>query len=257
MKLSIVVPAYNEEERLVPMLDAYTGYFLPRYGGDCELIVVVNGSTDRTDEIAMDYSARCDQVRVIVEPRPVGKGAAVQLGFAQAGGELVGFTDADGATPPEAFQDLVDQIGDAGAIIASRWRPDSIVEPPQPLSRRVASRVFNAEVQFLFKLNITDTQCGAKLLRRDALDRIMPRMGLTRWAFDVDLLFQLRRAGFSISEIPTTWHDVKGSKINIPKASLDMTLAIWRLRLIHSPFSWIVTCYDKSIGRFLNAVRAR
>lgn len=250
MKLSIIVPAYNEESRLAPMLDAYTEYFVPLYGDEVEFIVIVNGSTDRTDEVAMEYKMQCPTLRVLIEPKPIGKGGAVMLGFREARGELVGYTDADGATPPEAFHDLVTRIGEHGAIIASRWLPEAKVSPRQPFSRRLASRIFNTEVRWLFGLGITDTQCGAKLLRREAMEAVLPHLGLTRWAFDVDLLFQLRRAGLSIQEIPTTWSDVKGSKVDVPRASMEMTLAIVRLRILHSPFKFIVRVYDVMIGRW-------
>jgi len=249
MKLSIVVPAYNEETRLPPMLEAYLEFFVPRYGDEVELIMVVNGSSDGTERVVRDYQERFPQLRLVVEPRKVGKGRAVVMGFDLAEGELVGFTDADGATPPQAYQDLVDGIGDAGAIIASRWLPGSDVSPRQPLSRRIASRIFNWKVRMLFGLKITDTQCGAKLFTAEAVRAIRPSLGLTRWAFDVDVLFHTRRTGFAIREIPTTWHDVKGSKVKVPRASVEMTLAIWRLRLIHSPFRWVVTAYDSLVGR--------
>jgi dolichol-phosphate mannosyltransferase len=254
MKLSIIIPAYNEESRLGPMLDAYLDYFLPRYGSEVEVIVAVNGSTDRTDEVASGYAARHPQVQVLVEPRKIGKGGAVIMGFDRAVGDHVGFTDADGATPPAAFDNLVERIGRDGAIIASRWLPGSQVAPGQPLSRRIASRIFNLEVRLLFGLGITDTQCGAKLLSREAWAAVRPVIGVTRWAFDVDLLFQLKRAGYPTKEIPTTWHDVSGSKINVPRASLEMTLAIYRLRLLHSPFSWLVTLYDKTLGVALKSI---
>jgi len=113
----------------------------------------------------------------------------------------------------------------------------------------VASRIFNFMVRTLFKVKIRDTQCGAKVVTKEAMQAVFPHLGLTRWAFDVDLLFKLRRAGFRIIEHPTIWHDVAGSKINIPKASLEMTLAICRLRLLYSPFKWVVTIYDHTIGR--------
>lgn len=251
MKLSIVVPAYNEESRLPPMLDAYLDFFVPRYGDDVEFVVVVNGSTDRTESVVRGYQQRNHQVRLAVEPRKVGKGQAVIMGFDEARGDLIGFTDADGATPPHAFQELVDGIGDFGAIIASRWLPASDIHPRQPLSRRVASRIFNWKVRILFGLKITDTQCGAKLFARPAFEAVRPHLGLTQWAFDVDLLFHTRRSGFEIREISTTWRDVKGSKVNVPRASVEMTLAIWRLRLLHSPFRWIVMLYDIVLGRHL------
>jgi glycosyltransferase involved in cell wall biosynthesis len=208
------------------------------------LIVVVNGSSDRTDEVASSYATTHPEVSVIVEPRNVGKGGALLLGFQAATGEKIGFSDADGSTPPAAFQQLVDRLDFPGAVIASRWLPESKVSPKQPPSRRIASRIFNLLVRVLFGLRITDTQCGGKVISCDALMQVLPNLGLTRWAFDVDLLFQLRRAGYRIEEIPTVWQDVSGSKINVPRASVDMLMAITRLRLIYSPFSWVVPIYN-------------
>ncbi len=252
MRLSIVIPAYNEEARIGPMLEAYAAYFLPRYGTDAEFIVVVNGSTDRTDEVANSFAAKYPAIRTVIEPRKIGKGGAIVLGFQQAKGDLVGFVDADNATPPEAYQDLVDKIGDAGAIIASRWLPESKVSPKQPLSRRIASRIFNVLVDVLFKLNITDTQCGAKLMQRKAVLAAMPELGVTRWAFDVDLLFQLRRLGYRIVEVPTVWRDVEGSQLKVVRVSIEMFMAICRLRMLYSPLRWIVKLYERTLGQIIH-----
>jgi len=104
-------------------------------------------------------------------------------------------------------------------------------------------------VRVLFGLRLWDTQCGAKLMRGDAVREVLPRLGLTRWAFDVDLLFQLRRAGYRVIERPTVWHDVGGSKLRIAVTSFEMFLAICRLRLLYSPFRWIVSVYDYLLGR--------
>lgn len=251
MKLSIVVPAFNEEARLAPMLKAYGDYFVPRYGDDVEIIVVANGCTDDTEAVARHAAERCSCIRVIVEPRAIGKGGAILLGFKEARGELIGFVDADNSTPPEAFDDLVHNIGDAGAIIASRWLPGSQVSPRQPLKRRIASRVFNRLVRLLFGLRISDTQCGAKLLRREALHTVLPELGITRWAFDVDLLYRLHRHGYRIVERPTVWHDKGGSRLRVGRASIEMLMAIIRLRLLFSPFRWVVTVYDHTLGRII------
>ena len=170
----------------------------------------------------------------------------------QARGDYIGFVDADGATPPAAFQDLVDNIGQAGLIIASRRLPGAVVSPRQPWPRRVASRIFNWLVRRLFKLKITDTQCGAKLMTAAAWRDIVPRIGLTKWAFDVDMLFQTRRARYPITEIPTTWSDVAGSKLRVGRVSAQMFLAICRLRLLYSPLSWVVTLYDRVLGRVID-----
>ncbi len=249
MKLSIVIPAYNEESRIRPMLDAYTGFFTERYGRDVEFIIVVNGSRDRTAEIARTYGARIPQISVIEEADAIGKGGAVIMGFKHASGDCVGFADADGSTPPEAFDDLVVHIGDAGAIIASRWFPESVVEPRQTVRRQIFSRVFNFTINLLFRLGLSDTQCGAKVLRREALEEVLPDLGLTRWAFDVDLLFHIHRRGYRIIEWPTTWHDIGGSQLRLVRASFEMFIAIIRLRLLYSPFRWVVTLYDRTLGR--------
>ncbi len=250
MKLSLIIPAYNEEQRLRPALAEYLGFFLPRYVNEIEFLIVVNGSTDHTEQVARDIANDDPRIRVIVEPKRVGKGGAVRLGFEAARGDLIGFVDADGSTPPAAFQDLVDKIGDAGAIIASRWHRDSKITP-QPLSRRIASRLFNWWVRLLFHLPITDTQCGAKVFTAPAVRAALPHLGTTQWAFDVDLLFQLRRAGYQIKEIATVWHDKAGSRLHVMTASLEMFAALIRLRLLYSPFKWVVPLVNRTIGRFM------
>ncbi len=233
------------------MLDAYLPYFTGRYGGDVEFVVVVNASTDDTEGLARDYASRWPCVRVVVEPGRVGKGGALMIGFRQARGDRIGFVDADGSTPPEAFNDLVHGIGDAGAIIANRWHAQSCITP-QPWSRRLASRVFNGVVRLLFKIRIADTQCGAKLITRRAMNDVLAHLGITQWAFDVDLLFQLRRHGYRIVEIPTTWHDAAGSHLRVGRASVEMLVAVVRLRLIYSPFRWVVSLYDHTLGRLIH-----
>jgi len=251
MKLSIVVPAYNEEARIGRMLEAYLSYFSARYPADFEVIVSINHSSDATEQIIRDLMSQHSALHVMVNPDPIGKGGAIMEGGGQARGDWIGFVDADGATPPSAFNDLLDQIGDAGLIIASRRLPGAQVSPRQPWSRRLVSRIFNALVRSLFKLKITDTQCGAKLMSAEAWRAIVPNIGLTQWAFDVDMLFQTRRAQYPIKEIPTVWSDVDGSKVEIGRASFQMFLAICRLRLLYSPFRWVVSLYDRLLGRVI------
>ncbi len=248
MKLSIVIPAYNEERRLGPMLDAYVPFFEARYGDQVEFIIVANGCRDRTVELARTYADRHAGVRVIVEPQAIGKGGAVMRGLDEARGTWAGFVDADGATPPAAFEALVQAIGDAGIVTANRWLPASRIAP-QPFLRRVASRFFNGLVRWWFRIPTSDTQCGAKLMRREAYAAIRPRLGLTRWAFDVDLLFQLRRDGWTFREIPTEWNDMPGSHIHVFKSSLEMLIALVRLRLLYWTYTrWIVKLYDLTLG---------
>ncbi len=225
------------------MLEAYAPYFAGRYPDACEIIVVVNGSTDGTAGVADGFKARGFNVRTIIDPRPIGKGGALMLGFRAATGTLIGFADADGSTPPEAFDDLVNHMEGADLVAASRWTRGADVSPRQPLDRRIASRMFNLLTNLLFGLRMTDTQCGAKLARGDVLKAVLPHLGVTQWAFDVDLLYQFRRGGHVIREIPTTWRDVGGSKLKVAQASTEMLLALVRLRLVHSPFRWLVRLY--------------
>jgi glycosyltransferase involved in cell wall biosynthesis len=252
MRLSIVIPAYNEAARIGPMLDAYLAYFEAKYSpSEVELIVSVNGSTDDTEAVVRSRMAAHPALRIYVDPAPIGKGGAIIAAGRLARGDLVGFVDADGATPPAAFDDLVANIGDAGLIIASRALPGAVLSPRPGLRRRIASRIFNTLVRTLFRLNITDTQCGAKLMTAEAWHAIVPTIGITRWAFDVDMLFKTRLAHYSIREIPTTWSDVSGSKIELARASFQMFLAIVRLRLIYSPFRFVVHVYDHLLGRVI------
>lgn len=234
------------------MLDEYLPFFSRIYHADFEMLIVVNGSSDQTANIAKEYAAKFAQIKYIVEPSQIGKGGAIMLGFARAEGALIGFVDADGSTPPAAFQDLVDRIGQADAIIASRWLRGAQVSPRQPWSRRMISRLFNGMVRLLFGLNFSDTQCGAKLIKQNAAQKVLPTLGITRWAFDVDLLFQLHRAGFQIIEVPTVWHDVAGSRLEVVRASTEMLAALARLRLLYSPLKGIVGFYDRHFARFFN-----
>jgi glycosyltransferase involved in cell wall biosynthesis len=240
MNLSIVIPAHNEEQRLPPMLEAYAKYFSEKYGNEAELIVVPNFCNDRTAEVARAIGLRYPLVKVIEEPERVGKGGAVMLGVQHADGDLVGFVDADGATSPEAFDDLVHKISLDGCIIASRWLKASDVSPKQPFSRRAASRCFNLMVRVMFGLKLTDTQCGAKLFRREIIQPVLRNLGVTNWAFDVDMLFQAKRLGASIREVPTVWHDIAGSKIEIVRSSVNMFVALVRLRIFYSPFRFMI-----------------
>jgi dolichol-phosphate mannosyltransferase len=247
MRLSIVIPAHNEEQRIAPTLKGYLPYFEERYGDEFEMIVVVNGTTDDTETVVRGFLADHPQLRVLVEPGKVGKGGAVVLGFEAAVGAFIGYVDADGSTPPEAFDALVCtcQGGGCDAAIASRWLKGADVSPKQSPLRQFTSRTFNLCTHILFGMRYADTQCGAKVFRADVVRKVLPRLGITRWAFYVDLLFQLQRDHAIVRELPTTWHDVEGSKLAVTEASVEMFLALIRLRLIYSPFGGLVDLYDR------------
>ena len=133
-----------------------------------------------------------------ISPRPSARAARSSKGLKLAPlGDLIGYVDADGATPPQAFLDLVKQIGAADCVIGSRWLPGAVMHQSQTGNRQFASRVFHFIVQTLFWMNIRDTQCGAKVMRREAVEKIHPSLRIADMAFDINLLYSLKRAGFA------------------------------------------------------------
>jgi len=149
------------------------------------------------------------------------------------------------ATPPEAFYALINAIGKNDGVIASRWLKESQIKTEQTMLRKITSRGFNFLTRSILFLPYKDTQCGAKLFRNGALKKVIKNIGVTEWAFDIDLLYKLNRNGAKIKEVPTIWEDQSGSKINLKKVPFQMFSSIIRLRLIYSPFRFIVRLYNK------------
>jgi len=241
VKTSIIIPAYNEEERIKKTVEEYIKYFKNH---DYELIIIPNGCKDKTEAITKQISKKYPHVIYKIIKEPIGKGGAVKEGFKISQGELIGFVDADNSTKPEDFENLIKNIGKYDCIIASRYIKGSKVKPKQKITRIIGSRGFNFIVRILFGLNINDTQCGAKLFKNKAIKEIIPKLDITRWAFDVDLLFNLKRNKYKIKEYPTVWEDKSGSKFKLHKAIPEMFLSLTRLKLINSKFRFIINIYD-------------
>jgi len=235
--LLLLIPAYNEEHRLEPVLRDFAEHFRKYYNGTFQLVVVLNGCVDDTigvvRRVAQDYKT----ISALEFPGRIGKGGALIEGLKLAPlADLIGYVDADGATSPRAFLDLVKHAGDADCVIASRWVRGAILHQSQSNKRQFASRVFHAIVQVLFWMNIRDTQCGAKVIRREAVEKIHSSLRIADMAFDINLLYSLKRAGYRILEVPTEWTDKIGSKVVLGRTSLTMLLSAIRLRLVYSPF---------------------
>lgn len=234
--LLILIPAYNEEQRLEPVLRDYSAYFAKVYPGDFQLVVVLNGCRDDTLGVVKRAAAEHIQISWLEFQEPIGKGGALIEGLRLAPlADLIGYVDADGATSPKAFMDLVRLRDQADCIIGSRWLPGAVLRQQQSSHRQLASRVFHVIVQTLFWLNVKDTQCGAKLMRRQVVEKIHASLRIADMAFDINLLYAIKRAGFRILEVPTEWTDKMGSKVVLGRTSLTMLLSVVRLRLIHSP----------------------
>ena len=243
MRFSIIIPAHNEERRISKTLEEYGKFFSGKLKKEFEIIVVLNACSDNTLGIVKKFQKKYSQIKYL-EFRQAGKGFAITGGFKTAKGDLIGFVDADGSTSAEEYYRLIERICNADGIIASRYIKGAVVSPKQSLQRIIVSRIFNFMIRALFLMNYKDTQCGAKIFRKEAVRKILPALGITHWAFDVDLLYQMKRNGFKVKEVSTIWKDREYSKLNFLKAGPNMALSIIRLRLIYSPFKFIIKAYD-------------
>jgi len=232
----LLIPAYNEEARIGPVLRRYAEHFSANYRGHFQIVVVMNGCRDNTKGVVAAVARDFDCVSALDFPEPIGKGGALIEGLRLAAlTELIGFVDADGATPPEAYQRLIDQLGDHDCVVGSRWLPGAVVRTRQSRKRRFASRTFHLIVQFLFWMNIRDTQCGAKVMRCAAVEAVHGQLRIADMSFDINLLYSLKRAGYRLIEVPTEWADQGGSTVVLGRTSLTMFLSAVRLRLVYSP----------------------
>jgi len=234
--LLLLIPAYNEERRIEPVLRDYARFFKENYSGKFQIVVVLNGCTDNTIGVVRRVATDFLLIRALEFKEPIGKGGALIEGLKLASyGDLIGYVDADGATTPAAFLQLVRRMGNADCVVGSRWLSDSVIHQSQTGDRQFASRVFHAIVQVLFRLNIHDTQCGAKVIKREVVEKIHPYLHIADMAFDINLLVAIKHAGYRISEVPTEWTDKAGSKVTLFRSSLTMFLSVVRIRLIYWP----------------------
>lgn len=235
----LLIPAYNEEERIGPVLREFAAYYRDHYHGPFKLIVVLNGCRDNTLDVVRTVARDFFSVGALEFKEPIGKGGALIEGLQLAPlADLVGYVDADGATSPEAFHKIVRQCRDVDCVIGSRWLRGSVLLQSQTWVRRFTSRCFHLIVQTLFGMGIQDTQCPAKVFRRTAIQEVYSQLSVADLSFDVNLLYSLKRAGFVVKEVPTEWADKMGSKVtsSLFRSSLTMFLSVVRLRLIYSPF---------------------
>ncbi|HEV2390777.1 MAG TPA: glycosyltransferase [Verrucomicrobiae bacterium] len=233
--LLLLIPAYNEEHRIEPVLRDYGRYFRENYRGKFQLVVVLNGCRDNTLGVVQRVAGQYPAISALEFREPIGKGGALIEGLKLAPlADVVGYVDADGATPPRAFHELVKHLGEADCVIGSRWLPGAVLHVEQTSKRQFASRAFHRVVELFFHMHIKDTQCGAKVMRRQAVERVHSALRIADMAFDINLLYSLKRAGFSVLEVPTEWTDKIGSKVTLFRTSLTMFLSVLRIWLIYS-----------------------
>jgi dolichyl-phosphate beta-glucosyltransferase len=230
LQLSVVIPAYDEAERIVPTLEA-TVAWLRRHGATFEIIVVDDGSHDGTSAVVESLGARLDEIRVITSTPNRGKGHAVRIGMLAARGHLRLFMDADNATPISEIGPLVVAI-DRGAAVAigSRRAPGARAARAAPWFRRAWSRLANAVVQAGLLRGIRDTQCGFKLFTAEAAKAVFGRLSTPGWGFDLEALALAQRLGFSIAEVAVTWRDDPRSRVRPLHDAVRVTREFLRIR---------------------------
>jgi dolichyl-phosphate beta-glucosyltransferase len=228
--ISIVIPAYNESARLGPTLDRVLDFVRQQAWG-VEVIVVDDGSRDRTADLVQDCARANPLVRLVQNLGNRGKGYSVRNGVLHAQGAIVLFTDADLSSPIEEAPKLFDAI-EAGADIAigSRWVRSELQTQRQSLARQVMGRGFNVLLRILLGLDFKDTQCGFKAFRRGAAKALFPLQRVEGWGFDPELLFLARKVGFTVAEVPVVWAHEEGSRIHPLADGSKMLLEVLRIR---------------------------
>ena len=236
--LSLVIPAYNEESRLLPSLQRIDEHLSTRPYCS-ELVVVDDGSTDRTPELLRGFAPTAPdrvQVRLLSHDRNRGKGAAVRTGCLAAQGECVVFTDIDLAVPVEEVDRVLERL-EAGAdvVVGTRLHPGGEdMRSSQPLLRRLAGRLFVLVRRLVALPEHHDTQCPLKGFRRPAAQRLFAAQRLSGWAFDVEILYLANRWGLRVEELPVRWDHVEGSRLGLrPAVAAQVLWDLLRLRLLH------------------------
>jgi dolichyl-phosphate beta-glucosyltransferase len=229
-RLSVVIPAYNEEQRLPGTIEQIERYLDGR-GVTYELILVDDGSADGTRQVMDEAAARNPRVRVEALPSNRGKGRALAAGVAVARGDEVLVTDADLSTPIEELEKLEAALkAGAGVSIASRSVKGSRIEVPQPIYRVLMGKAFNLIVQIALLPGIWDTQCGFKLFRADVAHPVFAALTTDGFGYDPEVLYLAKRRGVRIAEVPVVWRNSAPTKVMAIRSSLDMFKHVVRVR---------------------------
>ncbi len=229
MKLSLIIPAYNEENRIPETLKNYLEFLKEKLKKSFEIIVVPNNCRDKTLEIVQEFALKNKVIKILNIPYYVGKGGAVIKGFEIAKGDYIGFVDADHSTSPENFFKLYENKRDFDGLIASRRIKGAIIKPKRELNKELSSILFNKITNILFSFKYKDTQCGAKLFTKKTTQFLVKNSTETGWVFDVDLLWLCKKKNLKILEYPIIWTDTEDSRLNF-QDKIRSILRLFRYR---------------------------
>ena len=230
MYLSVVIPAYNEEKRIGISLTKIYGY-LKKRKFDFEIIVIDDGSKDKTLSLLSEYSQNIPNLIVLKNESNQGKGFSVKKGVLKSKGDIILFTDADLSTPIGETDKLIGWIKNGYQIaIGSRDLPESQVKRHQAWYRELMGKIFNRIIRLILNLDYHDTQCGFKCFKRDAALEVFQSSKVCRFSFDVEILFIAKQRGIRVKEVPVCWHNSPESKVKIVRDSSKMLWDILKLR---------------------------
>ncbi len=238
--LSVVIPAYNEAQRIgTTLTDLMSSDYLPS-DKSWEVLIVMDGCTDKTPDIVKELINRNQNATALVFPSRLGKGGAIMQALKYTHGDLIAFVDADGSTPPSELCRLIALAEKYDLVIGSRYLSNSKLGRNRSASRTLMSRSFNVLTKLMFwRLHkIKDTQCGMKVFSRRLLDVIQGDFLITDFAFDVNLIYTSLSFGFNVKEVGINWLDKDGSKLSggFARYSFVMFFSLLRLRLYYSRF---------------------
>lgn len=214
MKLSIVFPAYNEEKRILPVLEDYYLFFKKKLKKNFEMIIIPNNCSDNTVEIVKRFCFKKNEAMFSEIKEYSGKGGAVMKGFRLSKGDLIGFVDTDKSTSPKEFFKLYLNINNNDGIIGSRKIKGAKIIPRRSFLKNLSSFGFWFIVRILFNLKYKDTQCGAKIFKKKIAKYFSENIREKNWIFDIDLLNLSKKKGYKIKEFPIIWQDDDGSHIS-------------------------------------------
>jgi len=226
--LSIIIPAYNEEHRLPRTLEQIFT-FLEGQNYAAEVLVIENGSSDKTYEIASEFAGRHENLLVFSEKHP-GKGNAVQRGMLEAHGEYRFLCDADLSMPIEEVNRFIPpQLTGIDIAIGSREAPGA-VRYNEPEFRHLGGRLINLAIRILILPGLQDTQCGFKCFRAEVADKIFPYQSLSGWSFDIEVLYIARKYGYKVVEVPIDWYFDPETKLRAVMDALRMIRDIFLIQ---------------------------